>query len=160
MVQLWSRPVDSGIRPGANYGILYVHMKSLRNIGIIITIIGAVLTFGIMVSTTSSIDSFSDLLFLAGFYVWVALPFAVLIVLILYIHRKGFSSASRAAILISSALVVMSSVLIYWASIFHSESSTSALVFIFIPIYALVAIAIMYGLSWLLLKAVMPGPKS
>lgn len=135
-------------------------MKSLRNVGIIITIIGALLTFGIMVSTTSSIESLSDLVISLGFYVWVALPFAVLIVLTLYIHRKGLSPASRAAILISSVLVVVSSVLIYWASIFNSESSTSALVFIFIPIYALVAIAVVHGVTWLLLKALMRGAKS
>jgi hypothetical protein len=149
--------IRAALGVAANYGILCRHMKSLRNIGIIITIIGALLTFGIMASTTSSIDSLSDLLFLAGFYVWVALPFVVLIVLTLYIYRKGFSYASRVAVLISSTLVVISSVIIYGASIFNSESSTSALVFIFIPIYGLAAIAIVYGVSRLLLKALMPG---
>jgi len=47
-------------------------------------------------------------------------------------------------------------VLIYWLSIFNSESSTSALIFVFIPIYALVAIAPVHRLSWLLLKGFMP----
>lgn len=131
-------------------------MKSLRNIGIVIIIIGVLSTFGIMTSTTSAIGSLSDLLITLAFYFWVALPFAVLIILTFYIHRKGLSTASRFAILLTSILVVLSSVLIYWASIFNSESSTSALVFVFIPIYALAAIAIVYGAAWLLLKFLMP----
>ena len=135
-------------------------MKSLRNIGIITIIIGAVVTSGIMISTTSAVSNLSDLLITLGFYVWVILPFIILIILTSYIHRKGLSSASRVAILLTSILVVVSSVLIYWASIFNSESSTSALVFIFIPIYALMAIAVVYGLAWLLLKSLMPKSKA
>ena len=135
-------------------------MKSLRNIGIITNITGAIITSGIMFSTTSAISSLSDLLITLGFYVWAILPFIVLIILTLYIYRKGLSSASRVAILLTSILVVVSSLFIYWASIFNSESSTSALVFIFIPIYALAAIAVVYGLSWLLLKGLMPKSKA
>ena len=135
-------------------------MKSLKNIGIITIIIGAVVTSGIMFSTTSAVSSLSDLLFTLGFYAWVLLPFLILIILTSYIHRKGLSSASRVAVLLTSLLVVISSVLIYWVSIFNSESSTSALVFIFIPIYALVAIAVVYGIAWLLLKWLMPKFKS
>jgi hypothetical protein len=135
-------------------------MKSLRNVGIIIIIIGALVTFGIMISTTSAIGSFSDLLITLGFYLWVALPFVVLIALTFYIHRKGLSPASRLAILLTSILVAVSSVLVYWASIFNSESSTSALVFIFIPIYALVTIAVVYGLTWLLLRLFMSKSKA
>jgi glucan phosphoethanolaminetransferase (alkaline phosphatase superfamily) len=135
-------------------------MKGLRNIGLITIIIGAIITCGIMVSTTSAVSSFTDLLLTLGFYLWVILPFIILIILTTYIHRKGFSSASRVAILLTSMLVVVSSVLIYWTSIFSSESSTSALVFIFIPIYALLAIALVQGLSWLLLKGFMPKSKA
>jgi len=135
-------------------------MKGLRNIGLVTIIIGAIITSGIMVSTTSAVSSFSDLLLTLGFYLWVILPFIILIILTTYIHRKALSSASRVAILLTSIIVVVSSVLIYWVSIFNSESSTSALVFIFIPIYALVAIAIVHGLSWLLLKGFMPKSKT
>jgi hypothetical protein len=135
-------------------------MKNLRNVGFIIITLGILITFGIMVSTTSAIGSLSDLLFTLGFYIWVAFPFIVLLALTFYIYRSGLSPASRAAILITSILVVVSSVFIYWVSIFNSESSTSALVFIFIPIYALAAIALMYGISWLLLKSLMPKSKA
>ncbi|MBC8029627.1 MAG: hypothetical protein H7Z16_05910 [Pyrinomonadaceae bacterium] len=127
-------------------------MKSLRNIGMIINVLGAVVTFGIMGSTTSPIGSLADLLFTLGFYAWVGLPFVVLIVLTFYIHRKGLSPAARVAILLTSILVAASSVLVYWASIFNSESSTSALVFVVIPFYALIAIAVVYLLAWLVLR--------
>jgi drug/metabolite transporter (DMT)-like permease len=135
-------------------------MRGLRNIALITIMIGALITSGIMISTTSAVSSLSDLLVTLGFYVWVILPFIILIILTTYIHRKAHSSASRLAILLTSILVVVSSVLIYWVSIFNSESSTSALVFIFIPIYALVAIALVHGLSWLLLKGLMPKSKA
>jgi glucan phosphoethanolaminetransferase (alkaline phosphatase superfamily) len=135
-------------------------MKSSRDIGIITSIIGAVITAGIMYSTTSAVGSLSDLLITLGFYVWALLPFVILVVLISLIHRKGYSPAARVAILLTSILVVVSSVLIYWGSIFNSESSTSALAFIFIPVYALAAIAVVYGLAWLLLRSFMATSKA
>jgi drug/metabolite transporter (DMT)-like permease len=141
-------------RPVNSYcGKLGEVLRSLRNIGIFIIIIGAVITSGMMISTTSAVSSFSDFLVTLGFYVWVMLPFIILIALTLYIHRKGLSYASRMTILLTSILVVVSSVLIYWTAIFNSESSTSALVFIFIPIYALVTIAVVYAVAWLLIKS-------
>ncbi|HEY6186060.1 MAG TPA: hypothetical protein VIW80_00170 [Pyrinomonadaceae bacterium] len=135
-------------------------MKHSRNVVLIIIVLGVLSTFGIMASTTSAIGGPSDLLVTLGFYLWVAVPFIVLIALTIYIHRKGLSTASRVAILITSILVVVSSVLIYWVSIFNSQSSTSALVFVFIPVYALAAIALMYGTAWLLLKSLMPKSKA
>ena len=131
-------------------------MKNLRNIGIAIIALGAVATLGILVSTTSFADNFSDILITLGFYLWVMLPFAVLFTATLFIDRKNFSSAAQIAILFTSMLVVLSSVLIYWLSIFRSESSTSALVFLFIPFYGLAAIAIVYLLAWLLLRLLVP----
>ena len=135
-------------------------MKSLRAIGIVISVIGAVVTLGIMYSTTSAVGGLSDLLITAGFYVWAILPFITLIVLTSFIYRKGLSSAARVAILLTSVLVVVSSVLIYWGAIFGSESSTSALAFIFVPIYALASTAVVYGVAFLLLKSFMPVSKA
>jgi hypothetical protein len=131
-------------------------MKSLKHIGIIIILLGALVALGIMVPTTSTDGSLYDLLITLGFYVWVSLPFAALIILTSSIHRKVHSTASRVAIFLTSILVVVSSVLIYWASIVNSESSTSALVFIFIPIYGLVATAAFYLLTLFLLRVIMP----
>jgi hypothetical protein len=130
-------------------------MKSLRTIGIVITITCAIATFVIMGSTTSAVAGFADILITLGFYLWVVLPFAVLIALTFYIHRKGLSPASRVAIFLTSIIVTMSSVLFYWASIFKSESSTSALVFIFIPFFTLIAIAVVYLIAWLVLRLLM-----
>jgi len=131
-------------------------MKNLKSVGIIASILGALITCGIMYSTTSAVSGISELLITLGFYVWAILPFIILVLLTLYIHRKGLSSAARAAVLFTSLLVVVSSVLMYWGSIFNSESSTSALVFIFVPLYALAAIAVVFGLAWLLLRSLMP----
>jgi hypothetical protein len=131
-------------------------MTNLRTVGIIANIIGALITIGIMYSTTSAVSGVSDLLITLGFYVWALLPFIILIILTSYIHRKGLSPAARVAVLLTSILVLVSSVLMYWGSIFDSESSTSALAFIFIPIYAIAATAVVYGLAWLLLKSFMP----
>lgn len=128
----------------------------MRNIGITVIILGALVTLGILASTTSAVGGLSDLLTTAGFYVWVMLPFVILFALTFFIHRRGPSPASRAAILLTTVLVVASSVPVYWASIFNSESSTSALVFIFLPLYALAAIAVVYTLSWLLLRLLLP----
>jgi len=135
-------------------------MNNLKNVGFAVITLGVLITFGIMAYTTSAAGSLGDLLITLGFYVWVALPFVVLLALTFYIHRKGLSHASRAAVLITSVLVVVSSVAAYWASTLGSESSTSALVFIFIPIYALAATALLYGLSWLLLRSFMPKSRA
>ena len=131
-------------------------MKNLRNIGIATITLGAVATLVILMSTTSFAGDFSDILTTLGFYLWVMLPFAVLFIATLLIDRKRFSSAAQIAILFTSILVVLSSVLIYWFSMFKSESSTSALVFLFIPLYGLAAIGIVYLFGWLLLRLLMP----
>jgi glucan phosphoethanolaminetransferase (alkaline phosphatase superfamily) len=131
-------------------------MKNSKNIAIVTTIVGAIATIAIMLSTTSPPSNLSDILVTLGFYAWVLLPFALLLALTFFIHRKAGSPAARVSILLTSILVVASSVLLYWSSIFNSESSTSALVFIFIPLYALVAIGAVYPLAWLLSRSLMP----
>jgi cytochrome c biogenesis factor len=134
-------------------------MNKLKNIGILTVIVGALVTLGLLASTTSAFGSLKDLIVTVGFYVWVLLPFVILLVLNLYAHRKALSSASRVAILLTSVLVVVSSVLVYWTSIFNSDSSTSALVFVFIPLLSLVAIGVGYGLARLLLGLLMTRSK-
>jgi hypothetical protein len=130
-------------------------MKTLKNVGLVILILGILASLGIMISTTSSTGRLSDALVTLGFYLWVALPFLALIALTLFVHRKGRSNAARVAVFVTSIIVTVASVLVYWTSVFHSESSTSALVFVFIPLYALVSIAVVYVLAWLLSKLFM-----
>lgn len=134
-------------------------MKTLKYIGIVIILLGALIALGIMDSTATPVGGLADLLITLGFYLWVILPFAVLILLTTSIHRKGLSTTSRIAIFLTSILVVVSSVLIYWAAIINSASSTSALIFIVIPIYALVAIAVVYVFALFLLRLAMPKHK-
>jgi hypothetical protein len=134
-------------------------MKNLRMIGIGVAVVGALVTSWIMCSTTSAAEGLSDLLFTLGLYAWVLLPFAVLVALTWYVHRRGFAPAPRVASVITSVVVVITSVFVYWSSIFGSESSTSALVFVFLPLYALVGTVVLYGLVWLLLKPFLQGSK-
>ena len=134
-------------------------MKALKYIGIIVILLGTLAALSIMDPITSAVGGLSDLLITLGFYVWVMLPFLVLFVLTSSVHRKGLSTASRIAIFLTTILVVVSSVLIYWTSIIKSASSTSALIFIVVPIYALVATAVVYVLSLFLLRLVMPKHK-
>ena len=135
-------------------------MKNLKSIGIVTVIVGALATVGMMASTTAAAGGLDDLLITLGFYFWVLVPFIVLLILTVNIHRKALSPASRVAILLTSILVVVSSVLVYGASIFNPDSSTSALVFVFVPVYSLVAIGVCYGLARLLLGLLMPKSKS
>lgn len=134
-------------------------MKILKYIGIIVILLGTLAALSIMDPVTSAAGGLSDLLITLGFYVWVMLPFLILIVLTSSIHRKGLSTASRIAIFLTSIFVVVSSVMIYWASIINSASSTSALIFIVVPIYALVATVVVYVLVLFLLRFVMPKHK-
>lgn len=118
-------------------------MNRFRNIGIIINTIGALVTLGIMISQTSPIASNSELLLILGFYLWTVLPFIVLIIMTLRIHRKANSSVSGRAILRTSKIVAVSSVLLYLALI----SSKYAIMGIYIPIFILVEIAVVYWIT-------------
>jgi hypothetical protein len=123
-------------------------MNFQKNLGIAVVVLGAVCTLAIMVYATSWENGFDFTL--PVFYLWVLLPYVVLLVSIVRIHQKDTSTASRAAILITSISVVTFSQLIYYDSMFVSLTSTSALIFVFLPIYALAAIAIIYLVSRIL----------
>jgi hypothetical protein len=124
-------------------------MKLLKNIGIAVVALGVVCTLAIMVYTTSWEDGVDFTLPIL--YLWVLLPYIVLFIATVKIHRRGASDASRVAIFIASVAVVILSVLIYYDSMFVSVASTSGLIFLALPLYALAAIAIVYLVSWLLI---------
>lgn len=134
-------------------------MKNLKYIGIITIILGAIATLYVMTSTASFKGGASDLLITFGFYVWVMVPFLVLLALTSVIYRKNFTAAAGLAILFTSISVVASSVMLYWDAIFNSASSTSSLIFVVLPLYALAATAILYPLAWLVSKAFLPKAK-
>ena len=124
-------------------------MNSLKSIGIAVVILGVICTLAILVYSTSWEEGVDLTLPIA--YLWILLPYIVLLVSTFRIHRANSSSASRLAIFISSLAVVIMSVLIYYDAIFVSLSSTSTLAFVFVPGYALAAIAVIYFVSSFLL---------
>jgi len=116
-------------------------MTSLRNIGIAAAILGAVGTLAIMLHQVSW--QVADATTLA-LLLWACLPYIVLAISNFRIHRRGPSSVSGIAILAASLLVVTFSVWLYYDSVYVSTTSTSALIFFFLPGYALVATAVIY----------------
>ena len=120
-------------------------MSSLKKIGIAVVVSGLFCTLAILIYSTSWEQDVR--LVLPLFYVWVLLPYIVLLISTFRIHRASSSDASHIAIFISSLAVVIFSVLIYYDAVFVSSSSTSALVFLFVPGYALAAIAVIYFAS-------------
>ena len=122
-------------------------MRLLKNIGIVILVLGVVCTLAILGYTTSWADGVD--LILPFLYLWVLLPYIVLLVATVKIHQRDASAASRIAVFIASVAVVILSVLIYYDSMFVSVTSTSGLIFLFLPLYALAAVVVVYLVSWL-----------
>jgi hypothetical protein len=127
-------------------------MKLLKAIGIVVVLLGLGCTLSIMLSTTSWENGIDFTLLLL--YFWALMPYIVLLVLTVIIHRRNASYASRIAIFITSVVVVTLSVVSYYHAMFVSVTSTSALVFVVIPLYALAAIAIFYFVCWMLIRLV------
>ena len=121
-------------------------MRLLKNIGIVILVLGVVCTLAILGYTTSWADGVD--LILPFLYLWVLLPYIVLLVATVKIHQRDASAASRIAVFIASVAVVILSVLIYYDSMFVSVTSTSGLIFLFLPLYALAAVVVVYLVSW------------
>lgn len=119
-------------------------MKNLKRNGIIAIIVGAIATFTILAYQIAPSRFLMELPSHIGFYIWVSLPFVVLIIMTSRINRKGDSEVSRFAIFITSILVSILSVLIYWAL---SRSFGGALLIIFVPIFILLMIALVYRLT-------------
>ena len=127
-------------------------MKLLKTVGIVVVLLGLGCTVSIMLSTTPWENGIDFTLLLL--YLWALLPYIVLLVLTVIIHRRNASDASRIAIFIASVVVVTLSVVSYYHAMFVSVTSTSALVFVVIPLYALAGIAIFYFVCWMLIRLV------
>ena len=127
-------------------------MKFLKNVGIAVAVLGAAGTLAIMFYTTSWESGIDFTLLLL--YFWALLPYIVLLALSVMIHRRNASDASRIAVFIASVTVVSLSLLSYYHATFVDVSSTSALVFVVIPFYALAATAMIYFVCWMLIRVV------
>ena len=117
-------------------------MNRLKKIGVAVIVTGAICTLGILLYTSFSAEAIDAITII--FYIWALAPYMVLFLLTLRVHRSKSSAAARVATFSSSLAVVILSVFFYYDAIFLSMSSTSVLVFIYVPAYALVAIVAVY----------------
>lgn len=85
-----------------------------------------------------------------GFYPWVMGPYVLLVLIFVFpLHQ---SKARSVAGCVAAILVLAFTCLFYINAMWFSDSSTSALIFIFAPMYLLVGGLVAWGLAWLLLK--------
>jgi hypothetical protein len=100
----------------------------------------------------ASVVAFSAMIHGAGkfewswFYPWVIGPYGVL--LLIFCLPTGQSDARSIAGRVAAALVLTFSCLPYIDAMWVSVSSTSALIFIFAPVYLFVGGLIVWGLAW------------
>jgi hypothetical protein len=78
---------------------------------------------------------------LDGFAVWVASPFVLMLIPVALAH----SVRAQFAILVVSAILAAGGVLLYWDAIFVHIDAQGAFVFLFIPLYQLVVVALTLG---------------
>lgn len=84
------------------------------------------------------------------FYPWVIGPYVLLVLIFVFPVRQ--SEARSVAGCVAAILVLAFTCLLYIDAMWFSVSSTSALIFIFAPMYLLVGGLVAWGLTWLLLK--------
>lgn len=130
---------QNSVAPDSREGSI---LNTLKNIGVVTISIGTIWTLGILLYLTShaeAVDATTIVLF-----VWALTPYIILFVWTLKVHQARSSAAACIANFVSSLVVVIASVFFYYDAIFLSLSSTSVLVFLFVPGYALVAIPSIY----------------
>ena len=76
-----------------------------------------------------------------GFTVWIASPFALLLIPAVLAH----SVRAQLVVLVVAAILAVGGLLLYWDSMFVHIDAQGALVFLFIPLYQLVAVTITLG---------------
>ena len=105
----------------------------LRLLTYSIASVGAAATLAAMVYAGGSLRSLLD-----GFTIWALVPYAAFAAAAAIARTRG----SLLAAFLSCLAAVGFGLFIYWDALFVHISSTSALVFIFIPLYQLLAAAI------------------
>lgn len=78
---------------------------------------------------------------LDGFSVWIAAPFALMLIAVVLSH----SVRTQVVVLALSGMWAVAGVLLYWDAMFLHVDAQGGLVFLFIPLYQLVAVAITLG---------------
>ena len=81
-----------------------------------------------------------------SFYPWVLAPYAIL--LVVFILPRSQSDARALAGCVAAVLVLLFTGWLYISAMWFSASSTSALIFIFAPVYLLVGGLVVWGVAW------------
>jgi hypothetical protein len=122
-------------------------LRRFRNGTLIVVALGAGLTTALLLylSVYGFIDEgfqWSGLLQLFGFLVWANVPYlAVYWLAAVLVHGRG----SAMLVLISSFAVVIFGAVIYFDAFIVHLDAQSALVFLFVPLYQLLAVAALLG---------------
>ncbi len=101
--------------------------------------VGALISLGALYYAGQSVRSL-----LSGFTAWVILPYAVFSVACSLVRTRGVALI----IFVVSVMAVLCAGFIYVDALFLHSSSTSALVFIFIPLYQVIAAGVMLVISF------------
>jgi hypothetical protein len=94
--------------------------------------------------------------YLDFFYAWAILPYLSFYIISVYAHKRKFEPVLPLATCITSVLMLMFTMLVYIDGIFIHTSSTSALLFLFVPFWLFIGgpfvLAILLGILRLLKK--------
>jgi hypothetical protein len=121
-------------------------MKIINYIQLFILLVGCLAVATILFYAAGKEISLGTL----AFSIVVLSPYLLLIALSLFLPKITDSQIAMISLFPTSLIYVIVSVVIYYKSIFESISSTSALVFVVIPVYSAVFIPLVYGLSFLI----------
>ena len=99
------------------------------------------------------ISGYLSLLF---FELWICLPF-----LVLFLQNKIYKNSNTHLkfLTLICLFIVISSTYIYIESIFYSSSSTSSLIFLFLPVYQLIFLTITFGVCVVISKTLNKASK-
>ena len=82
-----------------------------------------------------------------GFYPWVVGPYIVLLAVFCFPRRQ--TDARAFAGCVATVIILLFTCWFYIGAMWFSSSSTSALIFIFAPIYLFVGGLVVWGIAWL-----------
>jgi hypothetical protein len=88
----------------------------------------------------------------AAFYLWAVLPYIIFFVVSFFVRREAASRMANWSTCITSLLLLVITLLVYIDAMFIHVSSTSCLVFIFLPLYLLIGITIFRLTSFAIAK--------
>lgn len=117
-------------------------MKYFNFLSLLLTTIAAIITL----IAKNHVSGWNDRITggVLFFNLYLMLPYFILWWIISKSYRIDGSRANRISIFITTILITLLSLAVSWESIYDNGSSTSALVFLYIPIYCLLLIAFAY----------------